>query len=48
MPKLSIVKVKLDREVNSYIVSCATTKEAVITEALILWAYSHSAQGFRR
>src|SRR5438046_3457510 len=32
MPKLSIVKVKLDREVNSYIVSCATTKEAVVID----------------
>jgi glyoxylase-like metal-dependent hydrolase (beta-lactamase superfamily II) len=32
MSKLSIVKVKLDREVNSYIVSCATTKEAVVID----------------
>ena len=32
MPKLSIVKVKLDREVNCYIVSCATTKEAVVVD----------------
>jgi hydroxyacylglutathione hydrolase len=32
MPKLSIVKVKLDREVNCYIVSCATTKEAVVID----------------
>src|SRR5437867_11878381 len=32
MPKLSIVRVKLDREVNSYIVSCATTKEAVVID----------------
>jgi glyoxylase-like metal-dependent hydrolase (beta-lactamase superfamily II) len=32
MPKLSIVKVKLDREVNSYIVSCAATKEAVVVD----------------
>jgi len=30
--KLSIVKVKLDREVNCYIVSCATTKEAVVID----------------
>ena len=30
--KLSIVKVKLDREVNSYIVSCAATKEAVVVD----------------
>src|SRR6266851_650238 len=32
MPKLSIVKVKLDREVNCYVVSCATTKEAVVID----------------
>ena len=32
MSKLSIVKVKLDREVNAYIVSCATTKEAVVID----------------
>src|SRR5579859_2746827 len=32
MSKLSIVKVKLDRDVNSYIVSCASTKEAVIID----------------
>ncbi len=32
MGKLSIVKVKLDREVNCYIVSCATTKEAVVID----------------
>src|SRR5207247_6088071 len=32
MPKLSSVNVKLDREVNSYIVSCATTKEAVVID----------------
>lgn len=32
MPKLAIVKVKLDREVNSYIVSCASTKEAVVID----------------
>ena len=32
MPKLGIVKVKLDREVNCYIVSCATTKEAVVID----------------
>src|SRR5207253_6356995 len=30
--KLAIVKVKLDRDVNSYIVSCATTKEAVVID----------------
>ncbi len=30
--KLGIVKVKLDREVNCYIVSCATTKEAVVID----------------
>jgi hydroxyacylglutathione hydrolase len=30
--KLSIVKVKLDREVNCYILSCATTKEAVVID----------------
>jgi hydroxyacylglutathione hydrolase len=32
MPKLSIVKVKLDREVNAYVVSCSTTKEAVVVD----------------
>ena len=32
MPKLSIVKVKLDREVNCYVVACATTKEAVVID----------------
>jgi hydroxyacylglutathione hydrolase len=32
MPKLSIVKVKVDGDVNSYIVSCATTKEAVVID----------------
>ncbi len=32
MSKLSIVKVKLDREVNCYIVSCAATKEAVVID----------------
>ena len=32
MPKLGIVKVKLDREVNCYVVSCAGTKEAVVVD----------------
>jgi glyoxylase-like metal-dependent hydrolase (beta-lactamase superfamily II) len=32
MAKLSIVKLKLEREVNAYIVSCATTKEAVVID----------------
>lgn len=32
MSKLSIVKVKLDREVNCYIVACASTKEAVVID----------------
>lgn len=32
MAKLSIVKVKLDREVNCYIVSDATSKEAVVID----------------
>ena len=32
MPKLGIVKVKLDHEVNCYIVSCASTKEAVVVD----------------
>src|ERR1700682_228264 len=32
MPKLSIVKVKLDREVNAYVVTCANTKEAVVID----------------
>ena len=30
--KLGIVKVKLDREVNCYVVSCAETKEAVVVD----------------
>jgi hydroxyacylglutathione hydrolase len=30
--KLSIVKVKLDREVNGYVVSCSGTKEAVVID----------------
>ena len=32
MAKLSIVKVKLDREVNGYVVSCASTKDAVVID----------------
>jgi hydroxyacylglutathione hydrolase len=32
MPKLSIVKVKLDREVNAYIVACSATKEAIVID----------------
>ena len=32
MGKLSIVKVRLDRDVNSYIVSDATTKDAVVID----------------
>ncbi|TAN31924.1 MBL fold metallo-hydrolase [bacterium] len=32
MPKLAIVKVKLEREVNAYIVSCSATKEAVVVD----------------
>jgi hydroxyacylglutathione hydrolase len=32
VPKLSIVKVKLDREVNAYLLTCATTKEAVVID----------------
>src|SRR5258708_6810445 len=32
MGKLGIVKVRLDREVNGYILSCATTKEALIID----------------
>jgi hydroxyacylglutathione hydrolase len=32
VPKLSIVKVKLDREVNAYVVTCADTKEAVVID----------------
>jgi hydroxyacylglutathione hydrolase len=32
MPKLSIVKVKLERDVNCYVVSCAATKEAVVID----------------
>jgi glyoxylase-like metal-dependent hydrolase (beta-lactamase superfamily II) len=30
--KLGIVKVKLDREVNSYVVTCSTTKEAIVID----------------
>jgi hydroxyacylglutathione hydrolase len=32
MAKLSIVKVRLDREVNGYVLSCASTKEAVVID----------------
>jgi hydroxyacylglutathione hydrolase len=32
VPKLSIVRVKLDREVNGYVVSCAATKEAIVVD----------------
>jgi glyoxylase-like metal-dependent hydrolase (beta-lactamase superfamily II) len=32
MSKLAIVKVKLDREVNGYIVTCSSTKEAVVID----------------
>src|SRR5712664_3719320 len=32
MSKLAIVKVRLDREVNGYIVSCSSTKEAVVVD----------------
>src|SRR5260370_8229689 len=32
MSKLAIVKVKLDREVNGYIVSCSSTKETVVVD----------------
>ena len=32
MGKLGIVKVRLDRDVNGYVLSCATTKEAVIVD----------------
>ncbi len=32
MARLGIVKVKLDREVNCYVVSCAETKEAVVID----------------
>jgi glyoxylase-like metal-dependent hydrolase (beta-lactamase superfamily II) len=32
MPRLGIVKVKLDRDVNGYVVSCAETKEAVVVD----------------
>src|SRR3982075_4344980 len=32
MPKLAILKVKLDREVNGYVVSCSNTKEAVVVD----------------
>jgi hydroxyacylglutathione hydrolase len=32
VPKLSIVRVKLDREVNAYVVACVGTKEAVVVD----------------
>ncbi len=32
MAKLSIVKVRLDREVNGYVLTCASTKEAVVID----------------
>ena len=32
MSRLAIVKVKLDVQVNSYVVSCAATKEAVVID----------------
>src|SRR5260370_17202115 len=32
MSKLAIVKVKLDREVNGYVVTCSSTKEAVVID----------------
>ncbi len=32
MGKLGIVKVRLDREVNGYVLSCGTTKEAVVID----------------
>src|SRR5438132_3824964 len=32
MSKLSIVKARLDREVNGYVVSCSDTKEAVVID----------------
>jgi hydroxyacylglutathione hydrolase len=32
MSKLGIVKVKLEREVNAYVMSCASTKEAVVID----------------
>ena len=32
MSKLSIVKARLDREVNGYVISCSETKEAVIID----------------
>ena len=32
MPRLGIVKVKLDRDVNCYAISCADTKEAVVID----------------
>ena len=32
MSKLAIVKVKLEREVNAYIVTCSSTKEAVVID----------------
>jgi glyoxylase-like metal-dependent hydrolase (beta-lactamase superfamily II) len=32
MGKLGIIKVRLDREVNGYVLSCATSKEAVVID----------------
>lgn len=48
MPKLSIVKVKLDREVNCYIVACAGTKEAVVIDpGLPADKIAEQASGFK-
>jgi hydroxyacylglutathione hydrolase len=48
MPKLAIVKVKLDREVNGYIVSCSGTKEAVVIDpGLPAEKVAEQAKGFK-
>ena len=44
MPKLSIVKVKLDKEVNAYLLTCATTKEAVVIDPGLPAQHQHPAQ----
>src|SRR4029077_20139489 len=35
MAKLSIVKVRLDRDVNGYVLACASTKEAVVIDPVL-------------
>jgi hydroxyacylglutathione hydrolase len=35
VPKLGIVKVKGEHEVNAYVISCATTREAVVIDPVV-------------